>query len=265
MADAEEDRILLAQLTGLARNLAWKRPRTAGEKAAAAAELRDLADGRADLLAELAGRAIGLAEGRPDREEYELRGELAVQAGADPELIEPWIAEARLRAQAAVPPYRAADGDAWAARLMGDLRLVQPSLMVWPPPDPWHLVPFGQGLCAVPRVFAAPLRVSSMPATPSRRAMGASSATVSGFPSSPPAEKPGGPMDTVLPTELSVAATLSLTVRCALSMTKDRPIASPRMRMTETARVALRNAFRAPLVTVFTWRHSSRRDAVPWP
>ena len=80
--------------------------------------------------------------------------------------------------------------------------------------------------------------------------MGASSAAVRGFPSGPPAEKPGGPMFTVLPTEPSVEATLSPTERSAVSMTKARPIASPRITMIETVRVALRNALRKPLPAV---------------
>ena len=57
-------------------------------------------------------------------------------------------------------------------------------------------------------------------------------------------------MLTVLPTELSVEATLSVTVRWAISMTRARPMASPRMRMIDTVLVALRNALRMPLPTV---------------
>jgi hypothetical protein len=53
------------------------------------------------------------------------------------------------------------------------------------------------------------------------------------FPGCPPTEWLGGPMVTVLPTELSVVATYSVTERCAIRMTKERPIASPRMSTTE--------------------------------
>ncbi len=65
-------------------------------------------------------------------------------------------------------------------------------------------------------------------------------------------------MVTVLPTEPSVAATLSLTERCAISMTKARPMDSPRIRMIETVRVALRNALRMPLPAVVTYLVAAR-------
>jgi len=51
----DPDRILVAQLTGAARRHArWREP-TGAEEAAAVAELRELAAGRGDLLAEVAG------------------------------------------------------------------------------------------------------------------------------------------------------------------------------------------------------------------
>src|ERR1700691_5054266 len=77
------------------------------------------------------------------------------------------------------------------------------------------------------------LRVSSVRVSPWKWAMGASSAVGRFFAGSPPAEYRGGPMVTVLPIELSVVATLPVTEWCAISMTKDRPITSPRMRTTE--------------------------------
>ena len=48
---ANADRIMVAQLTGEARHRARWRPLTQDEEAAALAELRALAGGRADLLA----------------------------------------------------------------------------------------------------------------------------------------------------------------------------------------------------------------------
>lgn len=51
----QADRILVAQLTGEARHHARWRELTAAEEAAAVAELRELASGRADLLAEWPG------------------------------------------------------------------------------------------------------------------------------------------------------------------------------------------------------------------
>ena len=59
----EVDRILVAQLTGEARHHAKWRPLTGEEEAAALAELRALADGRGDLLAEVAGIFEGTSEG----------------------------------------------------------------------------------------------------------------------------------------------------------------------------------------------------------
>src|SRR6266576_5060269 len=62
----EADRILVAQLTGEARHRARWRPLTEDEEAGALAELRALAGGRADLLAQVAGIFEGTSEGEPD-------------------------------------------------------------------------------------------------------------------------------------------------------------------------------------------------------
>ena len=59
----EADRILVAQLTGEARHRAKWRRLTEDEEAAALAELRALAGGRADLLAVVAGIFEGTSEG----------------------------------------------------------------------------------------------------------------------------------------------------------------------------------------------------------
>jgi len=61
----DPDRILVAQLTGTAGRHARWRELTAAEEAAAVAELRELAAGRADLLAEVAGVLQGASEGEP--------------------------------------------------------------------------------------------------------------------------------------------------------------------------------------------------------
>src|SRR5258707_7107444 len=58
----QADRILVAQLTGEARHRARWRELSGDEAAAAVAGLRELAGGRADLLAEVAG---GSSRGRP--------------------------------------------------------------------------------------------------------------------------------------------------------------------------------------------------------
>jgi hypothetical protein len=65
MADyrPDRDRILVAQLTGTAGHHAKWRELTGDEEAAAVSELRQLADGRGDLLAEVAGILEGASEG----------------------------------------------------------------------------------------------------------------------------------------------------------------------------------------------------------
>jgi hypothetical protein len=75
---------------------------------AGAAELRELAAGRADLLAEAAGLALGTAALK--RPEYIAQAraiaELCRLAGADESLIPQWVAEGRRRAEAArLPPF----------------------------------------------------------------------------------------------------------------------------------------------------------------
>ena len=62
----QADRILVAELTGEARHRAKWRPLTGNEEAPAVAELRKLAGGRADLLAEVAGIFEGTSEGELD-------------------------------------------------------------------------------------------------------------------------------------------------------------------------------------------------------
>jgi hypothetical protein len=63
----QADRILVAQLTGEARHHARWRELEADEEAAAVAALRELAGGRADLLAEVAGVLEGTSEGELGR------------------------------------------------------------------------------------------------------------------------------------------------------------------------------------------------------
>ena len=72
----------------------------------AVAELTEAAAGRADLLAERAGTALGFGEGRPDAGRYRQVAELCIAAGADRALIERWIEVGRERAAtAAAIPY----------------------------------------------------------------------------------------------------------------------------------------------------------------
>ena len=104
---AEADRILVAQLTGEARHHARWRPLTGEEEASALAELRALADGRGDLLAEVAGIFEGTSEGELDEPFARCAARLCRLAGADESLIPQWAEEGRRRAEAArKPPYR---------------------------------------------------------------------------------------------------------------------------------------------------------------
>jgi hypothetical protein len=106
MTSPDPDRLRYAQIAGaVARHaLGWRL--TADEEAVAVAELTQAAAGRADLLAERAGTALGFGEGRPDAARYRQIAELCIAAGADPALIEGWIKVGRERAAtAAAIPY----------------------------------------------------------------------------------------------------------------------------------------------------------------
>jgi len=99
----DRDRLLVAALTGTATYHARQHePGTA----AAVAELRDLAGGRGDLLAEVAGITLGFYAGRPDEGRAQAMADLCRAAGADESLIPGWIEEGRHRAEAAQrPPF----------------------------------------------------------------------------------------------------------------------------------------------------------------
>jgi hypothetical protein len=104
----DRDRLLAARLTGIARRHARWGALDEDEKAAAVAELQEVADGRADLLAEVAGLALGTAEARgPD---YAAMGQavadLCRAAGADETLIPQRAEEGKRRAEARrMPPF----------------------------------------------------------------------------------------------------------------------------------------------------------------
>jgi hypothetical protein len=103
---AAADRILVAQLTGEARHRARWRPLTGEEEAAALAELRALAAGRADLLAQVAGIFEGTSEGEPDEPLARSAARLCRMAGADAGAIPGWVQEGRRRsANARRPPF----------------------------------------------------------------------------------------------------------------------------------------------------------------
>jgi hypothetical protein len=92
------DRILVAELPGTARRHARWRELAQDEQGAAVTELRELAGGRADLLAEVAGIFEGASEGELDEPLAKQAAQLCRLAGADETLIPQWVKEGRRRA-----------------------------------------------------------------------------------------------------------------------------------------------------------------------
>jgi len=70
------------------------------------AELRELAAGRSDLLAEVAGVLQGASEGEPGEPVKRQAAQLCRKAGAGPQAIPAWIQAGRARrAAASRPPF----------------------------------------------------------------------------------------------------------------------------------------------------------------
>ena len=111
MTGPDPDRLRYAQIAGAAARhaQAWL---TAEQEAAAVAELKHAAAGRADLLAECAGIALGFGEGGQDAARYRQIAELCIAAGAHRSLIGRWIAIGRQRAAAAEAMPHAGPGRA---------------------------------------------------------------------------------------------------------------------------------------------------------
>ena len=102
----DADRLLVAELWGEARRRAQWRELGGDEEAAAVIALRELAGGRADLLAEVAGVLEGASEGELDEPLVRQAAALCRAAGADPEAIPGWVTEGqRRRAAASRPPF----------------------------------------------------------------------------------------------------------------------------------------------------------------
>jgi hypothetical protein len=97
MPHPDIDRTIANRIAEAARRTP-SRQLTVGEEAAAIDELRLAAAGRADLLGEHAGVALGFGEGRADSARYRQIAELCIAAGADRALMERWVTVARLRA-----------------------------------------------------------------------------------------------------------------------------------------------------------------------
>ena len=93
--------MIVAELAGEARHHARWRELTGDEQATAVAGLREIAGGRADLLAEVAGILEGTSEGELDEPLVRQAADLCRRAGADETLIPEWIEEGRRRAESA--------------------------------------------------------------------------------------------------------------------------------------------------------------------
>jgi len=94
----DRDELTVARLTGAARRHAPAREPTDAETAAAVAELRAIAGGRGDLLAEVAGLITGFYAGTAEERKAQTAARYCRAAGADPDLMAPWIAEGKRRA-----------------------------------------------------------------------------------------------------------------------------------------------------------------------
>ena len=95
----DHDRLLVARISGIARRHAsWRAP-AGNEITAAAAELREVAADRPDLLAEVAGIGLGFHEGGLDEPRAKAAAQVLIAAGADESLIPRWIDEGRRRAE----------------------------------------------------------------------------------------------------------------------------------------------------------------------
>ena len=99
----DPDRLIAAKLCGAARHHAKWRRLTESETGAAVAELRELAGGRAGLLAEQAGIMLGASEGTLDEPFARCAAQLLIAAGADAALVPGWIDEGRRRRRV-LPP-----------------------------------------------------------------------------------------------------------------------------------------------------------------
>jgi hypothetical protein len=105
MASSKRDKALLAEITGVARRLA-RGQLSGAEQQEAAAALGQVAQGRADLLAEAAGLAIGSQEGGRDEAGHLRAAQLCIDAGADLSLIPQWAKAGDRRAGAAASSLR---------------------------------------------------------------------------------------------------------------------------------------------------------------
>lgn len=81
---------------GAANRLSKERP---FDLEAAVAEVRHVADGRPDLLAEAAGTYLGTVQSDPFSWHYPLAAQICLDAGADRTAVSLWVERARDRAR----------------------------------------------------------------------------------------------------------------------------------------------------------------------
>jgi hypothetical protein len=96
--ESDAERLLTARITGTAMRYARGRLAEA-EEAEAVASITEIAAGRTDLLAQVAGLVIGFSEGAPDEPRQQQAAQLLIEAGADRGLIPGWIKEGRRRSE----------------------------------------------------------------------------------------------------------------------------------------------------------------------
>lgn len=105
-AARERDQLTVARLTGAAWRHASGWEPTGAQTAAAVRELRDIAGGRGDLLAEVAGLLIGYYRRTAEERKARAAAYYCMAAGAGLDLIPRWIETGCSRAAAArlIPP-----------------------------------------------------------------------------------------------------------------------------------------------------------------
>jgi hypothetical protein len=105
-AARERDQLTVARLTGAAWRHASGWEPTGAQTAAAVRELREIAGGRGDLLAEVAGLLIGYYRRTAEERKARAAAYYCMAAGAGLDLIPRWIETGCSRAAAArlIPP-----------------------------------------------------------------------------------------------------------------------------------------------------------------
>ena len=115
-AARERDQRVVPRLTGAVWRHAPSRQPTEAETAAAVGELREIAGGRGDLLAEVAGLLIGYYRHTAEEPRARAAAYYCMAAGAEVRLIPRWIEVgcARVAAARLIPPARSDERQVYA-------------------------------------------------------------------------------------------------------------------------------------------------------